>query len=227
MNAAGPPPVVAKLGHTFTDSGLLTLALTHRSHGMPNNERLEFLGDSLVNFVIAEALYVRFPDAREGQLSRLRASLVKGATLAEIARELELGSALTLGQGESMSGGQRRDSILADALEAVIGAIYLDAGVGPCHRCILRWFDSRLVALTLDDVHKDAKTLLQEWLQARRQALPTYYTESIEGEAHAQRFKVVCRVTGLSRPCVGEGSSRRIAEQCAAANTLNALQGQS
>ena len=211
------------LGYTFTDAGLYKLALTHRSHGASNNERLEFLGDSIVNFVIAEALFARFPEAREGQLSRLRASLVKGPTLAQIAIDLQLGEHLQLGLGELKSGGHKRESILADALEAIIGGIYLDGGLEVCRDCILGWFAERLCAIEPGVAEKDAKTCLQEWLQARRQPLPKYHLEEIQGEAHEQLFKVSCRVGVLQQPGYGEGRSRRIAEQQAARVVLDTL----
>lgn len=212
-----------RLGHEFSDPALLAQALTHRSSAGDNNERLEFLGDSLVNFIIAEALYRKFPEAEEGQLSRLRAHLVRGATLAEIAAEFRLGNHLRLGSGELKSGGWRRESILADALEAVIGAIFLDAGVQACRCCVLTWYTSRLDELTLRRTVKDAKTRLQEHLQARQRSLPVYETVSVEGQAHAQRFTVSCTVETLAAPTFGEGGSRRQAEQCAAAKALELL----
>ena len=152
------------LGYQFRDSGLLDLALTHCSAGGQNNERLEFLGDSIVNHIIAEALFLRFPASREGEMSRMRASLVKGDTLAEVALELELGDHLRLGSGERKSGGHRRASILADAFEAVVGAILLDSDVEQCRQCVLGWFDARLQQLSTGTVEKDAKTQLQEYL---------------------------------------------------------------
>lgn len=213
------------LGHTFSDPDLLQLALTHRSMGGRNNERLEFLGDSIVNFVIAQALYEQFPKAKEGQLSRMRASLVKGVTLAQIGREFALGEVLRLGSGELKSGGFRRESILADAVEAIIGAIYLDAGMEQCHRRVRAWFESRLAALTLaDQSSKDPKTQLQEYLQARQKPLPQYEVVAITGEAHDQHFSVVCTVESLDQPTHGEGSSRRGAEQQAARHALTRLE---
>jgi ribonuclease-3 len=213
-----------RLGHEFDDHGLLKLAITHRSHGASNNERLEFLGDSILNFVIAEDLYRRFPDAREGQLSRLRASLVKGETLATVAVALQLGESLRLGQGESKSGGHSRESILADALEATIGAIYLDRGLEPARECILSWYDQRLAGLSLKNTAKDPKTRLQELLQAQQQGLPEYQLEKVEGQAHEQRFTVSCRSKLLAQPCLGTGRSRRYAEQQAAHRALELLQ---
>lgn len=212
-----------RLGYSFRDDNLLVLAMTHRSHGSRNNERLEFLGDSIVNMTVAEALYARFPAAREGQLSRLRARLVKGVTLAEIAREFELGDYLRLGSGELKSGGFRRESILADALESVIGAIYLDSGFETVRERILAWFGTRLETLSLQDTQKDPKTRLQEYLQSRQQTVPRYDVVSVEGEAHAQRFHVECSVPLLSERTRGTGGSRRLAEQQAAELALQAL----
>ncbi len=212
-----------KLGYTFENIDHLKLALTHRSYGGRNNERLEFLGDSIVNFVIAEALYHQFTEAREGQLSRLRARLVKGVTLAELAREFDLGDYLLLGSGELKSGGYRRDSILADAMEAVIGAIYNDAGMEVCRERVLVWYKDRLKNLNLNDTQKDPKTLLQEFLQSRQQALPKYEVISVEGEAHDQTFSVECEVVLLEKKTLGVGSSRRNAEQQAAQEALQIL----
>ncbi len=213
-----------KLGYQFSDRSRLELALTHRSCGSRNNERLEFLGDSIVNFVIAEALFEQFPKAREGQLSRLRARMVRGVTLAEIGREFGLGDFLRLGSGELKSGGYRRESILADAVEAIIGAIYLDAGMEVCHERIRSWFNERLVGLSASDQqNKDPKTRLQEYLQARQQSLPNYTVVDICGEAHDQVFSVLCDLPCLKVPSKGEGSSRRGAEQQAARNALKQL----
>ena len=205
-----------RVGHTFDDMALLELAMTHRSFGGQNNERLEFLGDSIVNFVIAEALFERFPQAREGQLSRLRARLVRGQTLAELAREMEFGECLRLGSGEMKSGGHRRDSILADAVEAVLGAIYLDAGMEVTRTRVLAWYVERLESLDLQDTQKDPKTRLQEFLQSRQSPLPRYEVVSVEGEAHDQTFTVECHVELLATHTLGTGPSRRHAEQQAA-----------
>ncbi|MDN3522183.1 ribonuclease III [Halomonas ramblicola] len=213
-----------RLGHDFGDPALLELAMTHRSYGGQNNERLEFLGDSIVNFVIAEALFRRFPEAREGQLSRLRARLVKGQTLAELAREMGFGEHLRLGSGEMKSGGHRRDSILADAVEAVIGAIYLDAGMESVRVRVLSWFAGRLEGISLQDTQKDPKTRLQEFLQSRQAPLPRYEVVSVEGEAHAQTFTVECHVEMLEAHTTGVGSSRRHAEQQAAEMALMHLE---
>lgn len=205
-----------RLGHEFKDESLFELALTHRSCGKRNNERLEFLGDSVLNFTIAADLYQRFPTAREGQLSRLRALMVKGETLSEIARELGLGDYLRLGSGELKSGGFRRDSILADSVEAIIGAIYMDAGLDVAERFILAWYEKRLEELDLDGSIKDSKTRLQEFLQSRRLELPEYELVSVEGEAHAQTFNIHCHTVILDKPTEGRGNSRRQAEQNAA-----------
>ena len=205
-----------RIGHTFNNMALLELAMTHRSFGGQNNERLEFLGDSIVNFVIAEALFERFPQAREGQLSRLRARLVRGQTLAELAREMEFGDCLRLGSGEMKSGGHRRDSILADAVEAVLGAIYLDAGMDIARTRVLAWYAERLASIDLQDTQKDPKTRLQEFLQSRQSPLPRYEVVSVKGEAHDQTFTVECHVELLATHTVGIGSSRRHAEQQAA-----------
>lgn len=213
-----------RIGHAFTDADLLELAMTHRSFGGQNNERLEFLGDSIVNFVIAEALFRRFPAAREGQLSRLRARLVKGQTLAELAREFELGECLRLGSGEMKSGGHRRDSILADAVEAVIGAIYLDAGMEVAKARVLSWYAERLESIDLQDTQKDPKTRLQEFLQSRQSPLPRYEVLSVEGEAHAQTFTIECHIEMLSQRTLGIGPSRRHAEQQAASKALELLE---
>ncbi|WP_444911206.1 ribonuclease III [Microbulbifer sp. PAAF003] len=214
-----------RLGHDFDQAELLELALTHRSHGSRNNERLEFLGDSILGFTIGAALYEQFPNGREGQLSRLRAQLVSGETLAKLARELEIGDCLRLGEGEMKSGGFRRASILADAVEALIGAIYLDAGLEAARARVLEWFALRLQGLSLETV-KDPKTRLQEWLQARKKPLPEYKVVDVSGAEHAQHFVVECRVSGLTQPVKGEASSRRNAEKTAAVEAYKLLTGQ-
>lgn len=213
------------LGYQFQQTEWLLLALTHRSvSGNRNNERLEFLGDSILNFIIADYLYLHFPQEKEGKLSRLRASLVKQDTLAELARDLKLGDYLHLGPGELKSGGFRRDSILADAVEAILGAIYRDCGdMRRCETLVLAWFGARLDAVDSEATIKDSKSRLQEWLQSRRLPLPTYTVVSIEGEAHNQHFRVECQVHGLSEVTRGEGPSRRYAEQEAAAAALKFL----
>ncbi len=211
------------LGHEFGDSALLEAALTHRSAASLNNERLEFLGDAILSFVISAELYRRFPEADEGSLSRLRAALVRGETLAQLARGLSLGEHLRLGGGELKSGGRRRDSILADALEAVIGAVYLDAEIDAAKVLVLRLFDRSLNGVSPAVVLKDPKTRLQEYLQSRHLALPVYDVVSVEGDPHAQTFVVTCLVPGLKEPVPGTGSSRRKAEQTAAEAALRCL----
>ena len=209
-----------RLGYTFVDQGLMTLALTHRSFAGRNNERLEFLGDAILNFVVGEALFQRFPQAREGQLSRLRARLVKGETLAKLALTFELGDHLRLGSGELKSGGFRRESILADATEALIGAIYLDTGMEAARTRVLAWLEPYFADLTLVDTNKDPKTRLQEFLQSRSCELPRYEVVSEQGEPHCRTFFVECEVKMLNEKTRGEGASRRIAEQVAAAAAL-------
>lgn len=212
-----------KLGYHFQDRDLLLVALTHRSYAGRNNERLEFLGDAILNFVAGEALFQHFPQAREGQLSRLRARLVKGQTLAILARGFELGDYLRLGSGELKSGGFRRESILADALEALIGAIYLDAGMDVVRDRVLDWLSGELQGLTLVDTNKDPKTRLQEFLQSRGSELPRYDVVDIQGEPHCRTFYVTCQIALLTEKTQGQGASRRIAEQVAAAAALAAL----
>lgn len=212
-----------QLGYKFTDQSLLTLALSHRSVGATNNERLEFLGDSILNVTIARALFDQFPTAREGQLSRLRSQMVKGDTLAEIAKEFELGPCLQLGEGEMKSGGHRRSSILADAVEAIIGAIYVEAGFEVCRECVLRWYQPRLEKLSLSNPAKDAKTRLQEYMQSKKAPLPEYNVLNVNGEAHAQTFTVECQVTLLKKPEVATATSRRAAEKQSAAKVLVSL----
>lgn len=221
------PDAVAKLeaavGYHFTDGALLAAALTHRSVSGRNNERLEFLGDGILNFVIADELFHRRPDHQEGELSRLRASLVNRASLARIGRELALGDYLRLGSGELKSGGHRRESILADAVEAIFGAIYLDADFATCRRCIVRLYQARLEDLPDVDQLKDPKTRLQEYLQGARLPLPSYELLQVSGQAHAQTFRVACRVEGLEAHSTGSASSRRKAEQAAAQALLRQL----
>jgi ribonuclease-3 len=212
-----------RIGYDFKDESLIKLALTHRSKGGKNNERLEFLGDSIVNFVVAEALFHKFPDAKEGKLSRLRAGLVRGTTLAELGRDFDLGEFLVLGSGELKSGGFNRESILADAVEAIIGAIYLDAGMDVVTKHIHQWYGERLTELKMDGVLKDSKTRLQEYLQKSQDRLPVYEVTEVFGQAHDQKFKVSCRVEALPEVTLGVGSSRRIAEQNAAKKALKAL----
>lgn len=209
-----------RLQHDFVDRTLLRQALTHCSAGKLNNERLEFLGDAVLGLVVSELLYRRHPDATEGQLSRIRASLVQQSTLADIARKLGIGDELVLGQGELKSGGANRDSILADALEAVLSALYLDGGLDVCNRHIEQWFGPRLTELIPVQQAKDAKTTLQEYLQARKLALPVYRVVETRGKDHEQLFVVQCSVVLLQGPVTGTGSSRKEAEQQAAAAIL-------
>lgn len=211
------------LGYSFSNENLLQQALTHRSAARDNNERLEFLGDSILSFVISTEIYHRFPAIDEGTLSRLRASLVKGDTLAVLARDLELGDYLQLGPGELKSGGFRRGSILADALEALFGAIFLDSDIDAVKQVILSLYEERLQNADPAKAHKDPKTRLQEFLQSRSLALPEYEVTDIQGKAHEQRFTVSCTVANLSEPVVAEGSSRRKAEQAAAQQALQRL----
>ena len=213
-----------QLGYSFNQPRLLKKALSHRSYHRDNNERLEFLGDSILNFVIAEALYKQFPEAEEGQLSRLRATLVQKATLATIANRLQLQDHLLLGSGELRSGGAQRSSILADAVEAIIAAIYLDSDFEQCRQCIVSWFEPDLKQLSLDDVVKDAKSNLQEWLQARQIELPNYELIETIGKDHDQTFIVECQIQSLEHMTRGQGQSRRQAEQQAANKILQQLQ---
>ena len=192
------------------------MALTHRSASSTNNERLEFLGDSILGFVIAQKLYDLFPSASEGVLSRLRASLVNQSSLAELAREHQLGDYLLLGSGELKSGGFRRDSILSDALEAIMGALFKDQGIEACQAWIEHLFSEKLSHLSLDNWQKDPKTQLQELMQSKKQALPEYTLITMSGLAHEQMFKVKCSIPLVENTCVGTGISRKRAEQSAA-----------
>lgn len=215
----------ALLGHRFADPALLDLALTHRSRsGSRNNERLEFLGDAFLGFVVAAELFRRHPRAAESELTLIRASLVRGRTLAEIGRTLGLGERLHLGQGELRSGGFRRDSILADAVEALIGAVLLDGGEQPARELVLRLLGERLELARPGVVEKDPKTRLQEYLQGQGDALPEYEIIEVHGQDHDQEFVVACRVPSRAETQSGRGVSRRAAEQQAASNMLERLQ---
>jgi ribonuclease-3 len=225
--ADGEGGLQGRLDYAFNDPDLLDQALTHRSRGSRNNERLEFLGDAILNFVVADLLYHADGDAHEGRLTRLRAHLVRRETLASIARDLKLGEALRLGPGELKSGGRGRDSILADALEAVIGAIYLDAGLESCRRVLEELYRDRLSGAAREVGLKDPKTRLQEALQARALSLPRYAVVKLEGAPHDQSFTVECQVENIPEPIVGTGTSRRKAEQDAASRALEALDGES
>ncbi|WP_207384273.1 ribonuclease III [Legionella yabuuchiae] len=213
-------PLCRKLGYSFKNISHLKQALTHCSAGAVNYERLEFLGDSILSFVIANALYNKFTDKSEGELSRLRAYLVKGEMLAEVALEINLGDYLYLGQGELKSGGFRRASILADSLEAVFAAVFLDGGMEPCQTVILNLFKTRLDDEGLHDNLKDPKTQLQEFLQAKKFPLPNYTLLKIEGEEHNQVFHIHCEIPDLNLTTLGKGPSRRKAEQRAAKEVL-------
>lgn len=215
--------LTSRLGYRFRDPQLLARALTHRSRGSANYERLEFLGDSILSFFIADVLYDRFPDLSEGDLTRLRASLVRRETLAGLARELGLGAVLELGGGELKSGGFDRDSILADALEALFGAIYKDGGLDAARATVLRLYQAVIDRVDPGAIVKDPKTRLQECLQQRALPTPVYEVLAVSGEAHQQHFVVECRVAGLSESVRGEGASRRYAEQAAAARVCELL----
>ena len=214
------------LGHVFLQRPLLQQALTHRSHGTAHNERFEFLGDSILNCVVAAFLFERFPNLREGELSRLRATLVRQETLFDIAQSLFLGDDLLLGEGELKSGGFRRPSILADALEALFGAIYLDAGFERANAVIARLFEPLLAGIDPNQATKDPKTALQELLQGRHLPLPKYALQVTRGEAHAQEFEVECRIPDLAIRAVGSGPSRRAAEQEAARQACEMIAAQ-
>ncbi len=212
-----------RLGYQFKNSALLAQALTHRSFSANNNERLEFLGDGALNFIIANQLYNRFNKLPEGDLSRLRAQLVKESTLCEIAISLSVGESLKLGEGEMKSAGWKRPSILADALEAIVGAVYIDGGHLAAEALVLQLFNERISQIDPKIIDKDAKSQLQEYLQAKKIALPDYNVVIIEGEAHAQTFKIACIIEKLNINVAGEGTSRRNAEQQAAQLALEKI----
>ncbi|MEN3372352.1 ribonuclease III [Dechloromonas sp. ZS-1] len=211
------------LDYAFADLSLLQTALTHRSFSAAHNERLEFLGDSVLNCVVASALFKRFPDLPEGDLSRLRANLVRQDALHQLALSLKLGDLLRLGEGELRSGGHQRPSILADALEAIFGAVYLDGGFDAARQVIARLYAPLVAELKPGQAQKDAKTRLQEWLQAKRKPLPRYELLDSTGAAHERRFEVCCELQNPPLRTTGHGSSRRIAEQAAAEHALKAL----
>ncbi len=212
-----------RLGYQFKNTALLAQALTHRSFSANNNERLEFLGDGALNFIIANQLYNRFNKLPEGDLSRLRAQLVKESTLCEIAISLSVGESLKLGEGEMKSAGWKRPSILADALEAIVGAVYIDGGHLAAEALVLQLFNERISQIDPKIIDKDAKSQLQEYLQAKKIALPDYNVVIIEGEAHAQTFKIACIIEKLNINVAGEGTSRRNAEQQAAQLALEKI----
>jgi ribonuclease III len=211
------------LGYTFKDKELLLRAVSHKSTGKESNERLEFLGDAVLNFVIASTLFQNFPKMREGELTRLRANLVNGETLADLARQMSIGDCLVLGAGEIKSGGAERDSILADTFEAIIGAIYLDSGIEICTKHLLRWYKKLLQNVSIL-APKDAKTKLQEFLQSHKLSLPVYSITAIAGDPHKQTFHVECRVSGVSEIGVGVASTKRKAEQQAAERLLQVIE---
>ena len=209
--------LAGRIGHAFRRPELLARALTHRSHGATHNERLEFVGDAVLNCAVAALLFERFPAIPEGELSRVRASLVNRDTLARLARGLSLGAELSLGEGEVRSGGGERPSILADALEAIFGAVFVDAGFDAARAIVERVYAAEFADLDPAALGKDPKTRLQEWLQARRIPVPEYAVTGVEGEAHAQTFTIECRVPSLAIVATGTGTNRRAAEQDAAA----------
>jgi ribonuclease-3 len=213
-----------KVGYQFKDLAYLDCALTHRSANQNHYERMEFLGDAVLNFVISSALYDQYPEATEGELSRLRAYLVKGDSLSELAIDLNLSDYLRLGSGELKSGGFRRKSILADVVESIIGAIFLDGGIVPAREFILRLFKNKLASIDASKNLKDPKTRLQEYMQARGLPLPEYEIITTSGKAHKQTFTVACKVDLLPEPLVAKGSSRRKAEQAAADQALEQLE---
>ena len=214
----------ATFGHRFADPAKLEAALRHRSAGSPHNERLEFLGDAVLALMVAEALHARWPQADEGALTRARSLMVRESHLAEVARSLGIGEKLVLGPGEMKSGGRHRDSILADALEALVGAIYLDGGLEACRTTVLPWFEDGLSAMPSGKADKDPKTQLQEWLQARQWARPEYELVEARGPDHARHFRVRARAGEPLIEVDGEGSSLRHAEQASALALLQALE---
>lgn len=223
MAEAPESAIESKLDYRFSNKKLLSQALTHRSYSTHHNERLEFLGDAILSYTIAELLYSRFPQCSEGDLSRMRSNLVKGNTLTDIGTELNLGPHLKLGSGEAKSGGRRRASILADAVEALIGAVHLDSDIDNAKRLIDRFFSARLSTLDPHNPGKDAKTQLQELMQSKKHPLPKYNLKKVSGKSHEQIFVVECRVKSLEAPIRGLGASRREAEQEAAAAVLEQL----
>ena len=213
-----------RLGYQFIDPDLLTLALSHRSVAAENNERLEFLGDSILGLVVTDFLYREFPQAREGDLSRMRSHMVRGESLAEVAKQLALGPDLLLGSGEMKSGGHRRDSILGDTVEALIGAVYLDRGIEAAREIVTAWFKSFFDSALQAQPVKDAKTALQEWLQHRNKPLPDYQLVSTGGEAHSRLFTVSCKIAAVEAAMTATASSRRRAEQMVAEQLLEEVE---
>lgn len=225
--ANGLSALQQRLQHQFSDASLLTRALTHRSFAADHYERLEFLGDSVLNLAVSDLLYARLNTLPEGDLSRVRANLVKQDTLHRLALDLRLHEVLRLGEGETRSGGHKRPSILADALEAIIGAVYLDAGFAVAKALVLRLFDTVAITPQMDAIAKDPKTELQEWLQGRRMQLPLYKVVSTEGAAHQQSFRIACEIAELGLTEHGTGASRRAGEQAAAAAMLQTIKKKS
>ncbi len=213
-----------KIEYIFRDKALLESALTHRSVGQDNNERLEYLGDAALGFIIADVIFRKFPQATEGEMTRLRASLVKGQTLAKLGRELELGDYIKLGPGEMKSGGWRRDSILANTVEAIIGAIYLDTDMEACRQFVMSIYRKLLTEVSPDKLKKDPKTSLQEFLQSRKQELPSYKILTESGNPHERLFNVECEIKSQDILVQAEGRSKRIAEQSAAKKALLELE---
>ncbi|MFQ3263813.1 MAG: ribonuclease-3 [Polaribacter sp.] len=213
-----------RLGYVFDDPELLTLALSHRSFTGPNNERMEFLGDAVLGLVVTDYLYREFSDAREGELSRMRSHIVRGESLAEVAKKLELGADILLGPGEMKSGGHRRDSILGDTVEALLGAVYLDQGIEAARDRIYDWFKSLFESALEVKPLKDSKTTLQEWLQQRGKSLPDYKLVDTGGEAHSRLFTVSCKIGAVTQEKTATASSRRRAEQMVAEQLLTELE---
>ena len=213
-----------RLQYQFRDPELLSLALSHRSCGSSNNERLEFLGDSILGVTVTDFLYHQFPQAREGDLSRMRSQIVRAESLAQVAKKLQLGPELSLGPGEMKSGGQRRDSILGDTVEALIGAVYLDTGIDAARGAVNNWFKELLAAASDAQPVKDAKTALQEWLQQRSKPVPQYELVNTGGEAHSRLFTVICKIDQVNKTISATASSRRKAEQLVAEQLLSELE---
>ena len=213
-----------RLGYVFNDPALLSLALSHRSLAGANNERMEFLGDAILGLVVTDYLYQQFPDAREGELSRMRSHIVRGESLAEVAKQLELGSDILLGPGEMKSGGHRRDSILGDTVEALLGAVYLDKGIDASRERIFDWFKSLFDSALEVKPLKDSKTTLQEWLQQRGKSLPDYKLVDTGGEAHSRLFTVSCKIDAVGQEMTAIATSRRRAEQMVAEQLLTELE---
>jgi ribonuclease-3 len=216
-----------KLGYSFKNKSLLIQALTHRSYKPQHNERLEFLGDAVLNFIISDQLFTHYPEMTEGELSRARANLVNGEVLATLSCTLEVDQHIQLGQGEIKNGGMTRQSILSDCLEALIGAIYVDGGLETCRKIVLSWYIDKFKQVALKGPQKDPKTMLQEYCQGNRMKLPQYTVVNIRGEEHKQTFQIRCEVEDFDIKALGEGSSRRKAEQSAAERFLNMIESPS